>query len=372
MTQEGKSKGWFNGLLLIVNIAFAVLLLFVQLAPYFRPAAFWPLEILAISYPFVLIPNILFIVFWAFKRHRFAFISAAIILIGYDKLSLLYKSELFSVDLIQPEGSLKIMSYNVRLFDLYNWTGNTKTRAKLFQVIKREQPDILCLQEYYHEDEGPFNNNDGVKELLSTQYATIKYGVTMRKTQHWGLATFSKYKIIDEGTVFFEEGRSNFGLYSDILYQEDTIRVYNIHLQSNHLRSEDYKFLEQPDSGSNEQIVNSVKSLTRRVKKAVIKRTEQVDELVAHMESSPYPYMVCGDFNDPPFSYSYNQIASRLTDAFMESGKGMGVTYRGSFPPYRIDFILHQDYFVTRRFLRLNDTHSDHFPIVAWLTKKTD
>jgi len=372
MVKNNKVSGWLDRILLLVNIALALLLLFSQLSPYFKPSAFWPLEILAISYPFILLPNLLFIIYWALKKHRFAFISAAIILIGYDKLSLLYKPELFSVDLRQPEGSLKIMSYNVRLFDLYNWTGNQKTRAEMFRVIKRELPDILCLQEYYHEDKGPFNNNDGLKELLNIRHAHIAYGITLRKTQHWGLATFTRYPIVGQGKVFFEEGKSNFGIFTDIIYKEDTMRVYNIHLQSNHLRNEDYLFLEQPDSGSNEQIVNNAKRISKRVKKAVVKRTEQVDELVAHMQRSPYPYIVAGDFNDPPFSYSYHTIADNMKDAFMECGKGFGVTYRGSFPPYRIDFILHQDYFVTRRFLKLNDPYSDHYPIVAWLTKKVD
>lgn len=370
MAQNNRISGWLNRFLLAINIALALLLLTSQLSPYFKPSRFWPLEILAISYPFILLPNLLFILYWALKRHRFAFISCAIILIGYDKLSLLYKPELFSVDLRQPEGSLKIMSYNVRLFDLYNWTGNLKTRAKMFDVIRREQPDVFCIQEYYHEDKGPFNNNDSLKAILTTNHAFIKYGVTLRKTQHWGMAVFSKYPIIGEGDVFFKEGRINFGIFADIVYNNDTIRVYNIHLQSNHLHNEDYRFLERPDSGSNEEIVNNAKRITRLLKKGVIKRSDQVDELAAHMATSPFPYIICGDFNDPPFSYTYHTLADNMKDAFMECGKGFGVTYRGSFPPYRIDFILHQDYFVTRRFLRLNEDHTDHYPIVAWITKK--
>ena len=370
MERDENKSGWIARLVLVVNLAFALLLLLSQLSPYFKPTAFWPLEILAISYPFILLPNLFFIIYWILKKHRFAFISAAVILIGYDKLSLLYKPELFSVDIRQPNHAVKIMSYNVRLFDLYNWTGNLKTRAQMFNVIRREQPDILCLQEYYHEDKGPFNNNDTLKQILGHKYAHIAYGITLRKTQHWGLATFTHHRIVNKGYLFFEEGKTNFGIYTDILFEGDTVRIYNIHLQSNHLRNEDYRFLEQPDSGSNEQIANNVRRLGRRLKKAAIKRTEQVEELYAHMEASPYPYILCGDFNDPPFSYSYHRLSDNLTDAFMESGKGFGITYRGTFPPYRIDFILHKDYFRTRRFLRLNDNHSDHFPIVAWLTKE--
>lgn len=370
MTQRSRLGTWADRFLAGLNLVLAGLLLVSQIAPYFRPGSFWPFELLAISYPFILVPNIILALYWAIRRHRFAFISAAVILIGYDKLNLLYKPELFSVDMRPPDNAMKIMSYNVRLFDLYNWTGNLKTRAKMFDMIKREQPDIFCIQEYYHEDKPPFNNNDSLKSILKTDQVALKYGVTLHKTQHWGMAIFSKYPIVDEGNVFFKEGKINFAMYADVIYEKDTIRVYNIHLQSNHLHNEDYKFLEQPDSGSNEVIVGNARRLTRRLKNAVIKRTSQVDELAAHMAMSPHPYIICGDFNDPPFSYSYRVLADNMKDAFMECGKGFGITYRGSFPPYRIDFILHQDYFTTRRFQKMNETHTDHYPLVAWLTKK--
>ena len=143
----------------------------------------------------------------------------------------------------------------------YNVNGVNGRLPVLLRWLAESTPDIVCLQEYYHEDKGPFKNNDTIKRMLGHKYAHIAYGITLRKTQHWGLATFTKYPVVNKGYVFYEEGKTNFGIYTDLIYEGDTIRIYNVHLQSNHLRNEDYKFLEQPDSGSNEQIANNVRRL---------------------------------------------------------------------------------------------------------------
>lgn len=287
---------------------------------------------------------------------------------GYDKLSDLYQPSFFRVDVIPPPASIKVMSYNVKLFDLYNWTGNYKTRNKIFEVIKKEQPSILCVQEYFHSDGGKFQNNVPVADLLNTTYSYIQYGITLHDTNHWGMATFSKYPIVSKGKLLYEEGRTNFCIYTDLKIEEDTIRVYNVHLQSHHFKENDYKFLENPDSASNGEIMKGVKNIGARVKKAAVKRANQVDVLKAHMQLSPYPYIICGDFNDPPFSYAYQTLRKELKDSFTEKGKGFGITYRGNFPPFRIDFILHHDKFMTHKFQLFRNKLSDHYPVMAWLT----
>jgi len=371
-TNKNSNLGVIKPILLAINLFVALLLLISQVAPNISPARFWMLELFAISYPFLLIVNIFFILYWLLRFHRFALISAVVIIMGYDKITQLYRPNLFSLDVTPPLNSIKIMSYNVRLFDLYNWTGNMKTRSKIFSLISKEQPTILCFQEYY-QTENPknnFENNDTISKLLNNAYRHVEYGITLRKTDHWGLATFSKYPIVGGGKVFYVQNKSNFGMYSDILFEGDTIRVYNLHLQSNHFKEEDYEFLDNPDSGSNEHILNGAHNIIGRLKRASVRRSLQVEELSADLLLCKYPYIICGDFNDPPFSYTYESISKNLNDAFVEKGKGFGLTYSGTFAPYRIDYILHQDNFKTYRFDILKSNLSDHYPIIAWFDYK--
>ena len=365
--KSGRKRLW-GGLLFSINLVFALLLLASQAVTSISPAKFWPLEVLANSYPFLLVFNLLFLIIWALKKHRFFFLSASIILMGYDKLSQLYQPAMLVMDVRPPKGAIKVMSYNVRLFDLYNWTGNLKTRSKIFDLLSSENPDILCLQEYFHSDVGDFQNNEPIKKLLSVNYSSIKYGLTLRKTNHWGIATFSRFPIINEGTVFFEPEKTNFCLYSDIVFKEDTVRVYNVHLQSNHFKEHDYKFLENPDQGNNDEIVKGTKSILQRIRSAVVRRSEQVDELKAHIAACPYPVLVCGDFNDPPFSYAYQTLKKDLKDAYTEKGEGFGNTYFGFPIKFRIDFILHSTAIKTHTFQTKRIKLSDHYPIESWIS----
>jgi endonuclease/exonuclease/phosphatase family metal-dependent hydrolase len=351
-------------IIFVLNMLAALLLLTATFCCNISPAEFWPAELIAISYPYLLFLNILFVVFWIFTRYKYSLISIAAILFGYAQLTLLFQFNFKSPE-TKTENAFSIMSFNVRLFDLYNWTGNLKTRSEIFDQLKKEQPDIICFQEYYNSDKGDFQNTIALKSFLDASNAHVVYGKTMRKTDHWGLATFTKFPIVGKGKVLFEEGKSNFCLFTDMKIGDDTLRIYNLHLQSNHFKEKDYQFIESPDSGSNEQILQSSKSILNRLKEGAIKRAQQVDELRIHFNNSPYPIIVCGDFNDPPFSYVYNVLSEGLNDSFKSHGKGMGVTYIGKIPFFRIDNILYDDAMKCNSFEIPDVKLSDHRPVKA-------
>jgi len=345
----------------------AIILLVVQIIPRFSPKSFWFFEPIAYTYPFLLIINIGFIIYWGLLRNRYAFISLFIIILGYDKLELFYRPSFLVFEEPVAKNSIKVMSYNVRLFDLYNWSGNKQTRSKIFDLLSKETPDITCFQEYYHSDKPDFSNNDTLNQILKSPYRQVEYGLTLYNDFHWGLATYSRYPIVNKGLLFFNEGSTNFGMFCDILYKGDTVRVYNVHLQSNHFKKKDYEFIANPDSGSKEDMMNGALSIIKHIKKGVIKRTEQVDELTTHIETCKYPVLVCGDFNDPPYSYAYNSISHNLKDCFTEKGKGFGISYNGSFLPYRIDYILHSNYFECLKYSMIRKKLSDHYPVIVTL-----
>jgi endonuclease/exonuclease/phosphatase family metal-dependent hydrolase len=342
MEQKSASHNTFQRIILFLNVVAAISLYISQVCAYVSPAHFWWTELLAISYPYFLIINIIFIFFWIFVRVRWMLVSVIVILAGFTHLTLFYQ---IGKRQGKKEGrTFSLLSYNVRLFDLYNWTGNLKTRASIFEKLNAEQPDIICFQEYYNQDKGDFQNTDALKKFLAARNAHVEYGITLRKTDHWGLATFSRFPIVGRGRVIYEENSTNFGLYTDVKIDDDTVRIYNVHLQSNHFQEKDYRFIEDPDSGSNSQILQSAKAILRRLKGGAVKRAQQVQDLKLHMNSSPYPVILCGDFNDPPFSFAYHVLSEDLNDTFKECGNGMDATYIGKIPFFRIDYVLHDDH----------------------------
>ncbi len=348
-----------------LNMFVALALLGSQAAASIHPERFWFLEILAVSYPVHLLVNILFMIWWTMRRHRYVFISAAALLIGYEHISRVYQPGIIASEEQKDSTTIRIMSYNVRLFDLYNWTGNLKTRDSIFKLLIAESPDVLCLQEYYHSDEGSFQNNDTLKKILGLPFSSIRYGITLRKSDHWGLATFSRFPVVNEGTVFYTEGKTNFCMFSDLQIKEDTIRVYNLHFQSNHFKPGDYEFIENVEEENRDGLLKGTKNILRRIRKAVRIRAGQADELAEHVRNSPFPVVICGDFNDPPFSYAYQTVRGNLEDAFCEEGSGLGSTYIGLPVRFRIDYILHSPKLETVWFKTMKNRLSDHFPIEA-------
>ncbi len=265
---------------------------------------------------------------------------------------------------------IKVMSYNSMLFDLYNWSKNKESRNIILTSLAEENPDILCLQEFYtSEEKNDFNNIDSVTKLLTAKNNHVEYTTTLRKVDHWGIATFTKYPIIKKGKIEFNTRSNNICIYTDVVIQKDTVRIYNMHLQSISFSKADYKFIAEVKNDTidaNEEVEKS-KSILRRLKRAFVKRGTQADLISEHISNCKYKVIVCGDFNDTPASYVYNVIRGKLKDAFVESGNGLELTYAGKFPQFRIDYILHSSEFVSKNYHHLSETITDHFPIVTHL-----
>jgi endonuclease/exonuclease/phosphatase family metal-dependent hydrolase len=234
--------------------------------------------------------------------------------------------------------------------------------------VQNLNTDIISFQEFYSDEKEKFIDVESLKKTFNTAYCHTYYTVTLRKTDHWGMATFSKYPIVNVGAINFLTSSNNACMFSDIKIGKDTIRVYNIHFQSIHFKKEDYAFIDSLKS-ENEKPKENVKNsrrILRRLKKAFIKRAVQVDTVASHIAQSPYPVIVSGDFNDSPVSYTYQKISKNLSDAFMQSGFGLGQTYNGKFPSLRIDYILHSTKFNSYNFTTHKKNYSDHFALSCY------
>jgi endonuclease/exonuclease/phosphatase family metal-dependent hydrolase len=352
---------WINGLAVMILLA-------TYLAPVVSPRTGWLLALLAMSYPYQLPVHAFFIGWWLLMRRKRMLISLAAVLIGWahvgDHVQIFGRNA--PAREVRGEG-VKVMSWNVRLFDLYNWSHNKETRDSIFSILHREDTDILCLQEFFHSpDERFFRTKDALMKDLRYRWVHDSYSAKARLEQHFGIATFSVHPIVDRGTITFPENPSNQCIWSDIAIGKDTIRVYNAHLASYHFGDSDYRFIDGLDTDTDsETLKRGGLRILKLLRRGFLLRADEVERIADHMRSSPYPVVYCGDMNDVPMSYSYRTLRNDRRDAFRESGRGTGGTYIGKLPNLRIDHILHDNAIESWEFRTLPEELSDHRAVIC-------
>ena len=332
---------FWNKIIVFVNSILAILLLLSYLLPYISPETVPIFTIISLAVPVLLSLNIFFIIYWIIKLKKYFTISLISIILGIGYISNIYK---FSEKKIFLNDDLKVMSYNVRLFNHYNWSTDSTIVKKISSFISEKEPDVLSIQEYY----------DAESLQLKYPYQFIK---TKSNFNKFGLAIFSKFKIINSGSLDLKESANNI-IYTDILKDKDTIRVYNIHLES----------LKMNTSQENFGTKNSNK-LLEQMEASFQKQAKQVELFLQHEKKWDGKKILCGDFNNTAFSWVYKELSNEKQDAFKEAGKGLGKTFNYWYP-LRIDFILTDANFDINNFKTFDIPYSDHYPILARLNLK--
>jgi len=332
---------FWNKIIVFVNSILAILLLLSYLLPYISPETVPIFTIISLAVPVLLALNIFFIIYWIIKLKKYFTISLISIILGIGYISNIYK---FSEKKIFLNDDLKVMSYNVRLFNHYNWSTDSTIVKKISSFISEKEPDVLSIQEYY----------DAESLQLKYPYQFIK---TKSNFNKFGLAIFSKFKIINSGSLDLKESANNI-IYTDILKDKDTIRVYNIHLES----------LKMNTSQENFGTKNSNK-LLEQMEASFQKQAKQVELFLQHEKKWDGKKILCGDFNNTAFSWVYKELSNEKQDAFKEAGKGLGKTFNYWYP-LRIDFILTDANFDINNFKTFDIPYSDHYPILARLNLK--
>ncbi|WP_239000302.1 endonuclease/exonuclease/phosphatase family protein [Hyunsoonleella ulvae] len=271
-------------------------------------------------------------------------LSLVVLAIGYFSFGSLYKFS--SSKQVASNTNFKVMNYNVRLFNLYKWIEKDSVEIKIIDLIREEAPDILCLQEYH-----PHKNID-------LSFFRHKYEKLSGKRNKYGQAIFSNFPIVNSGSIEFPE-TSNNAIYVDIKIQSDTVRVYNLHLESMRIDTK-VESLKKENS----------ERLFKRVGNTFKMQQFQTELFLRHKNECAYKMIISGDFNNTAFSYVYRKIKGDLNDTFKEAGNGFGRTYDFKFFPIRIDFILSDDSFKVNGFKAYNAHYSDHYPIMTTLDLK--
>ena len=348
---------------MVVNAIFGLALLISYLAVHINPGTFILPAFFGLAYPYLLLVNILLVIIWAVLLKYEALISLLIIALGYGHLSNYIRIGKPSAD---KSGTFKVLSYNLRLFNIYEGV-NANSEQKVLEFLKGQKPEILCLQEFYINGV-PSQKDASFRNSLGDKYYSHMKTIGSGKNKHYGIVTYSRFPIISKGEII-HPGSSSLTIFSDIIIEKDTFRVFNNHLQSYRLKKMERSFIDEMTSQDENETFDEVKSLSVSLKKGFVRRAVQAEMVKAQIKQSPYPVIVAGDFNDTPVSYSYRKIRKGLNDAFVNSGYGAGFTYKGNYPANRIDYILYDNALESRYFEIIKVRYSDHYPVAAWFRK---
>lgn len=338
-------KKLLTSIILILNLIVAILFVVSTLAGFVRPSVCVWVSLLSYGYVPLFIINVCFVLFWLFFSSKYFLISLLTIAIRYSFLPLYYQTSGNDVD--TDEGNISVMSFNVHKF-----TEEDNATLTTLAVVRADKPDVICFQEFDSKP-GRVNIYDSIRrEGYAYNHSHVRKNRLPR-----GTSIFSKYPIIESGKV-----DSTRNIYVDIKMPGDTIRIYNVHFSSYRLDEEDRDEIDRIKHGDVTE--TSIKTLDK-FKTTAIKHEKELDELIMHIEGSPYRSVLCGDLNDTPASYAYQRLKEIYADAYVEQGSGLSVTYDGMFPAFRIDYVLLDKAFTVDSYKRLKTDISDHYPLIV-------
>ena len=348
-----------ENIFLILNVIIVFALFISYLSVYIPPDKYWIPAIFGMAYPFILAANFVFLVFWILFKPRNFFLPLISIAIGWGFLSRYVQLNGLNTE----EGNIKVLSYNVQYFAGDGKKNQKENANTIIEFLDEQNADIICLQESRLRKNNIFNLAKTIKGLNS-----INHYQYARSSTTYGSVTMTRYPIVNMGEIRFEESH-NMAIYTDVIIQTDTVRIFNLHLQSYQIDPNNYSIIDSLGVNQ-ENDLKEVREMGTKFKRAFQFRAGQVRKIVKFMNETPYDIIVCGDFNDTPVSFAYQKLRGELTDAFVNSGKGVGRTYIGRLPSFRIDNIFHSNAFESYNFQTYDFRMSDHLPISCELVRK--
>jgi len=365
-----KPLNFIDKILLWINFLLCAALLISYLAPITNPTTFWMIAFFGLAYPMLLLGNVILIIYWLLRKKIWVLLSIVCIAIGWNVLNknvgLRFSS---NPTFAAGQNVVRLMTYNVHNFKRYGAKNDISTKHEILEIIAKEQPDIIGLQEFYTRRRGQYDMLDSVQRLLKCNSYYFE-AIRANQQEEIGMALFSRYPIVAHGLIQLADRSSeNQCLYIDVKKGDKIFRVYSVHLQSIRFDPDDYRYLNSV-SKDGKPDVSSTKRLGSKLKTAFLKRSEQVFKVKNHADSCKSPYIISGDFNDTPTSFAVNQMCRGLKNAFREKGSGMGRTYNGNFPNYQIDYIMASPAFDVASYNITEKKLSDHYPVRSDLVLK--
>lgn len=355
---------------IIVNVIAAILFLLGCYGYLFNPVYFWPIGFLTLSAFYFLLVLLAFIFFWLFVKPQLALISLIAIVLAYKPVTNIIPLRLsYTFNKQKQLNDLRVMTWNVAQFNVMEDKEHPNVKKQMIDIINEYKPDIACFQEMVAEDSAVRMHGHIDDYLGKLHFKNYFYSYNSKEDfwgyAHFGIIIFSKYPIINKQTVsWYPRDYNSIFQYVDIVKDGDTIRVFNIHLQSLRFSRSNLKYIDKPNMEDKDAIKES-KSIIGKFKKGFLRRQIQANRVQAEIAKSPYPVIVCGDFNDVPNSYAYHTIGGNLQNAFVKKGGGLGRTFSGISPVLRIDNIFVDEKMEVHQFELIKKKLSDHFPVIA-------
>lgn len=329
-------------------------------APYINPEQWWVPAFSGLFMPIILIVNFFLLVFWAFHKKIWAVLPLVTILANYYFFSSMYQWPWKKLPSCSPGKELIVGSYNVEGF---YWIAKDPVKNNIKKFVEENHIDILCVQE--HCEESHLDSATIIKRMGFPYRSTF----FNRQTEwaNFGISIYSRYPILRQGNINFNS-EQNSSMWVDILIDKDTIRIFNNHLQKtdinpNRKQYDQYKSVKNWH-GQARILVNILEQLKHNFQI----RAQQA-KVVRHLiDTTHYPTIICGDFNDTPISYTYNRIIKNdFTDSFQCCGKGYGHSFNGLKGLLRIDFIAFSSNFCGYSYDSPRLPWSDHNPVLVKL-----
>ena len=328
----------------------------------------WWISFFGLAYIYLLVANLCFLVIWFLSsRPKLILISLASLLIGWPFVE--RNVQFFSKQIPDEayDKSVKVLTFNVQGFFQMESMNPDGTKGYALDFFRDSEADIICMQEFMTSQwEKGLSEENIRKQLNKTPFYQIELSIGTS-----GIATFSKFPIINKKLIF-SDNTTNACMFCDLLIGKDTVRVFNVHLKSIGFHDDERYLLNNVvKTEYSDSDVYTMKNIVRQMIKSSISRVDQVDIVSSYIAQSPYPVIVCGDFNDPPSSYTYQRVRNHLKDAFVEAGSGRSTTYDiGQLSSQRIDYILYSDNYKAFDYESPREQISDHFPVMCRLVKQ--
>ncbi|MEO6838460.1 MAG: endonuclease/exonuclease/phosphatase family protein [Ginsengibacter sp.] len=356
-------------ILVIVNVVIGIFFLAGANVKYFNPEHWWFLSLFTLLLPYLLLALILFILLWLLIKPLWSIISLLVIFTSLHAIKNVFPLHLSGEFSLQKKSEdIRIMSWNVELFSILNHKDHPENKQEMIDLINKYDPDIACFQEMVAgENKNAINYFPDIEKELKFKDYLYSYRVRddFDRYHHFGIIVFSKFPILRKQTLINNPNSYNSTFqFIDILVGKDTFRIFNVHLQSLKFSKTNLNYLDSgrvPNSGN----ISESKNIISKIKLGILKRASQALFIKDELNNSPYPVIVCGDFNDVPDSYAYETIGQGLQNAFVEKGSGISRTYSSISPTLRIDNIFADKRFKIVQFTRIKKLLSDHFPIIT-------
>lgn len=370
----GAIRKFTKQFIIFCNLLATFCMLLLYLLPHIKQQHFWFINLFALGFPFFLIVQIGFLFFWFFAKRKLVWIPILSIFLCWGLIT-----NFFAIHLLQSKdnksaGNFRVVSNNTHLFNFFENNGSLD--KQMIQKTKALNADVFATQEFVFslDSSSPITLNR-VKETLGFKYVVaandrafgVHTNIKQRNERYhpFCVAIFSNHPILRWQKVQSLKEYNHTFLWADLLIGTDTVRLFNIHLQSMHFEKEEYEFIENIDQQDMENVKNNSRSIIRKMKTAYLLRANQAQEIKAEISKSPYPVIVCGDMNDVPNSYAYQTIGKGLTDSYAEKGRGIGRTFKFLSPTLRIDYIFHSKELSLNQIQVIRPSLSDHYPVVA-------